>query len=104
MRQNEVVQDRETALRLLCAGTAAVHTCIARQVQAKPVARARRAKRYVPAQPVRLPEPSLRCCRCGVCRVCQDNARWERVFREKFADLEYYSGLRVSQRSPLADF
>jgi hypothetical protein len=25
-------------------------------------------------------------CRCGVCSQCQQNARWERIFQEKFAD------------------
>jgi hypothetical protein len=29
-------------------------------------------------------------CRCGRCRTCVDDARWERVFNEKFADPEYY--------------
>jgi hypothetical protein len=29
-------------------------------------------------------------CRCGQCRMCADNARWERVFQEKFADPDYY--------------
>jgi hypothetical protein len=28
-------------------------------------------------------------CRCGRCRSCLDNARWERIFQEKFADPEY---------------
>jgi hypothetical protein len=30
-------------------------------------------------------------CRCGVCPRCQENARWERIFQEKFADPYYYS-------------
>jgi len=30
-------------------------------------------------------------CRCGNCTTCQDAARWERVFQEKFADPDYYS-------------
>jgi hypothetical protein len=29
-------------------------------------------------------------CRCGNCLACQDNARWERIFQEKFADPDYY--------------
>ena len=52
--------------------------------------------------PVRLPRgaqnvarpanrrPQLRC-QCGQCRQCLDNAKWERIFAEKFADPYYYT-------------
>lgn len=30
-------------------------------------------------------------CSCGRCRQCLDNARWERIFAEKFADPNYYT-------------
>ena len=30
-------------------------------------------------------------CKCGECATCKENARWERIFVEKFADPEYYS-------------
>jgi hypothetical protein len=30
-------------------------------------------------------------CKCGQCRPCLDNARWERIFNEKFSDPDYYS-------------
>jgi hypothetical protein len=41
-------------------------------------------------------------CRCGKCPVCVENARWERIFNEKFADPQYY--VRPPDRSsPLAD-
>jgi|SRR5581483_5329055 len=42
-------------------------------------------------------------CQCGKCRAGQENARWERIFQEKFADPDYYlrpAEIRVS--SPLA--
>ncbi len=29
-------------------------------------------------------------CACGACATCQDEARWERIFLEKFADPNYY--------------
>jgi len=29
-------------------------------------------------------------CNCGVCAACVENARWDRIFNEKFADPEYY--------------
>lgn len=30
-------------------------------------------------------------CQCGECGYCRDNARWERIFNEKFADPDYYA-------------
>jgi len=41
-------------------------------------------------------------CRCGHCRECLENARWERIFTEKFADPTYYtSGPLIRTASPL---
>ena len=37
------------------------------------------------------PRDRRRRCRCGVCTQCLDNARWERIFQEKFADPTYYT-------------
>ncbi len=31
-----------------------------------------------------------RICTCGSCFACLDNAKWERIFREKFEDPSYY--------------
>ena len=42
-------------------------------------------------------------CKCGVCRTCLEEARWERIFREKFADPTYYSARPVSLTSPLSE-
>ena len=33
----------------------------------------------------------VRRCRCGECPQCMENARWDRIFNEKFADSEYYA-------------
>jgi hypothetical protein len=42
-------------------------------------------------------------CQCGQCRTCQENARWERIFREKFASPDYYRHeIRVRYASPLS--
>jgi hypothetical protein len=41
-------------------------------------------------------------CHCGRCKWCLDNARWERVFEEKFADPAYYGPIRVRHNSSLA--
>ena len=38
-----------------------------------------------------------RVCKCGRCQRCQDNARWERIFKEKFEDPTYYT--RPSSRA-----
>lgn len=40
-------------------------------------------------------------CTCGVCRKCQENARWERIFAEKFADPDYYSDRQIRHVSSL---
>ena len=57
-------------------------------VSAKPVTRARRASGR---------------CQCGQCRTCQENARWERIFQEKFASSEYYNPeIRIRYASPLS--
>jgi hypothetical protein len=41
-------------------------------------------------------------CTCGQCRQCLDNARWERIFTEKFADPNYYTtGIAIRMASPL---
>jgi hypothetical protein len=42
-------------------------------------------------------------CACGACQPCLDNARWDRIFNEKFADPTYYGKLTVRQCSTLAD-
>lgn len=31
-------------------------------------------------------------CHCGKCRQCLEDARWDRIFNERFADPEYYTG------------
>lgn len=42
-------------------------------------------------------------CRCGECKQCLDNARWTRIFNEKFADPTYYNGIVVRHNSTLAE-
>jgi hypothetical protein len=41
-------------------------------------------------------------CNCGTCKICEDNARWERVFNEKFADPDYYAARPIRQGSSLS--
>lgn len=41
-------------------------------------------------------------CQCGTCMRCLDNARWERIFTEKFADPTYYKSITVRHNSTLA--
>jgi hypothetical protein len=36
------------------------------------------------------PCPKVKRCHCGVCIRCQEEARWERIFNERFADPDYY--------------
>jgi hypothetical protein len=62
----------------------------------------RRKTRPEDAAPVyRTPIHKSARCRCGKCASCMDNARWERIFAEKFADPYYYSGLAIRHQSPL---
>ncbi|HTQ56743.1 MAG TPA: hypothetical protein VMI94_19890 [Bryobacteraceae bacterium] len=42
-------------------------------------------------------------CTCGQCRNCLENARWERIFQEKFANADYYHhDIRIRYASPLS--
>jgi excisionase family DNA binding protein len=50
-----------------------------------------RTKNTVYTAPVGQLKKISRQCRCGSCPSCQDSARWERIFQEKFADPDYYS-------------
>lgn len=43
-------------------------------------------------------------CVCGSCSRCLDNAKWERIFAEKFADPNYYSPRATRLVSPLTSF
>lgn len=40
-------------------------------------------------------------CKCGTCYHCVENARWERIFVEKFADPDYYSRRGIRHASAL---
>ena len=40
-------------------------------------------------------------CKCGHCRQCLDDARWERIFATKFVDPNYYTRSAVRRSSPL---
>ena len=43
-------------------------------------------------------------CRCGLCATCVENARWERIFEQKFADPGYYTrGPAIPHNSPLTE-
>ena len=36
------------------------------------------------------PCPKVKRCHCGVCLRCREEARWDRIFKERFADPDYY--------------
>jgi hypothetical protein len=46
---------------------------------------------------------NLQGCDCEQCGRCLENARWERIYRERFLDPEYYAKTRIRLSSPLAD-
>jgi len=41
-------------------------------------------------------------CHCGSCYTCQENARWDKIFNEKFADPNYYKPQPVRHTSSLS--
>ena len=41
-------------------------------------------------------------CQCGSCSTCVENARWEKIFNEKFADPNYYKSQPVRHTSSLS--
>ncbi len=36
------------------------------------------------------PVRARRRCQCGTCAACLDDDKWERIFKEKFQDPDYY--------------
>ena len=42
-------------------------------------------------------------CHCGTCSTCAENARWEKIFNEKFADPNYYKAQPVRHTSSLSN-
>jgi hypothetical protein len=40
-------------------------------------------------------------CDCGKCKSCVENAQWDRIFNEKFADPNYYGARTISHGSSL---
>jgi hypothetical protein len=56
------------------------------------------------AHPIHLPKRlKMSRCRCGVCHTCTEEARWDKVFREKFADPTYYGDRPPRFSSPLSE-
>lgn len=58
-----------------------------------------------PASPQQMPKRVLRRqhCECGACPQCVENAHWEKVFNEKFADPSYYDRRSMRFSSPLSE-
>jgi hypothetical protein len=52
--------------------------------------------------PPRMTRNQTRRCQCGKCQQCVENARWERIFAEKFADPNYYTRRIIRTTSPLS--
>ena len=62
----------------------------------------RRAPAVITFKPVRA-HKSRGCPSGCTCRTCCENARWERIFQEKFADPSYYSNPTTRNGSSLSD-
>ena len=94
--------DRELipdAVRVELADTAMIAQLLDRAAAASS-SRTQRAERRATAAR-RIPR---RHCTCGKCRNCLDNARWEMVFQQKFADPYYYTLHPPRQGSSLNGF
>jgi hypothetical protein len=103
MDENEVICDRATALEILCTAAAIEQDPPSRGGAQQPVVATQKRSKLGASRRSRS-KGRQRPCQCRLCRACVSNARWERVFNEKFADVEYYGGMRLSHRSPLGDF
>ena len=76
--------------------------CDVRPEPRKPAPATLRADTVPQARAIKPRRASGRC-QCGQCRTCQENARWERIFQEKFANSDYYHhDIRVRYASPLS--
>jgi len=91
--------NRNDAAKLELADSAMIAQLMDRAVTV-PQTRMRRSDRR--AAPARRAQP--RRCTCGKCRTCVDNAHWEMVFQQKFADPYYYSLHPPRQCSSLNGF
>jgi hypothetical protein len=74
----------------------------ARQPPPSQLTAAPRPAPFSTPNPVEPLAPQCRTRRCGRCRRCLDDARWERIFQEKFADPTYYDEHLIRYSSPLA--
>jgi hypothetical protein len=69
-----------------------------------PAAAVRSQNTAASGHPIHLPKRLKMCrCHCGVCVRCVEEARWEKVFREKFADPTYYGDRPPRFSSPLSE-
>lgn len=63
-----------------------------------------RKGRIARVTPTQAPPRARIPCRCGRCARCLDDARWDRIFRQKFADPYYYAVSPPRGGSPLSSF
>jgi DNA-binding NarL/FixJ family response regulator len=86
------------------AGTAVFGSVRAqRRVQEQQKNNARRGLDEPVAAPYTTPSKGRRNCACGLCPKCRDNARWEQIFQQKFADPTYYRSKSLRLQSALSD-
>jgi hypothetical protein len=74
------------------------------QSEQAPTVRAQAISASVTPKPIRkkgLPNSGKRCT-CGNCNRCLNDAKWERIFREKFLDPNYYAARLPRSSSPLS--
>ncbi len=70
------------------------------------ISTARQARRKRSSPPIEVTLSATRCpkvrrCRCGTCQRCVEEARWDRIFNERFADPNYYKNRTTTFGSSL---
>jgi hypothetical protein len=91
--------DAIASVDVVLADMAAIAQFTGSQPASEPITRAGGEGGALPVQ-----RTKTRRCACGKCRACIDNARWESVFQQKFADPFYYSLRHPKQGSSLNGF
>jgi hypothetical protein len=74
----------------------------ARTQRGRPAGRRPGRRQPAPIRASAAPCPKVKRCHCGACCRCQEDARWERIFNERFADPDYYKERPVPCGSSMA--
>jgi len=101
---SKLVGNIQTAQRPTAGRVAQVKASVpARLIAAAPAARISGRRIGVEANNGPYSPQQRQRCNCGQCPACLGNARWDRIYAEKFADPAYYAGIVIRHNSALAE-